>query len=105
MGITTSQPSNIDLEYFNKIKLECQLNKNNRDFLVKLLRTEWSNVVQKWNIGKLRSHELNVTTWIIGTINDYELNPIYTKLITNWNKSGDITISDYNNVSEYINKM
>lgn len=105
MGINSSQPSNIDLEYFNDIKLQCQLNKHNHDFLVKILKTEWSNVVQKWNTGKLHGHHLNVTTWIIGTINDYDLNPIYTKLITNWNKFGDINISDYNDVSEYINKM
>lgn len=104
MGTTPSKPSNNDLDHLSNIKTQCQENRNNRTFLINLLKTEWSNVVKKWNDGKLSRFDLNVTTHIIGTINDYDLNPIYTKLITKWNH-GASTGSDYDEVTCYIEKM
>ena len=104
MGITPSKPSNNDLDHLSNIKTQCIENKNNRIYLLSLLKTEWSNIIKKWNAGKLSRFDLNVTTHIIGTINDYDLNPIYTKLITKLN-NGVSSGPDYDEVTTYIEKM
>jgi hypothetical protein len=104
MGLTSSNLSNNDLDYLSNIKTQCQENRNNMKFLVNLLKTEWSNVVKKWNIGKLSRNDINITTLIIGFINDDDLNPIYTRLITKLN-NGVSTSSDYDDVTTYIEKM
>ena len=104
MGLTPSKPSSNDLDHLSNIKTLCNKNRNNMNFLVNLLKTEWSNVVKKWNVGKLSRNDINITTLIIGIINDYDLNPIYTKLITKLN-NGVSTGTDYDDVTTYIEQM
>ncbi len=104
MGLGPSQPTDNDIVHLNTIQLHCQENKNNKKFLVNLLKKEWTDVINKWNTGKLCGFHLNVITCIISTINDNNLNPIYRHLITNWNKGESIN-ADYNNISRYIEKM
>lgn len=104
MGLGPSKASPSDIEHYHLIITQCEQNKNNKRFLVNLLRTEWTNVINKYNAGKLCGFHLNNTTCIISTINDINLNPIYRQLITNWNK-GEYTTKDYNNVSRFIENM
>ena len=107
MGSIYSNPSSNDLDdldHLSNIKTLCNENRNNMKFLVNLLKTEWSNVVKKWNVSKLSRNDINITTYIIGFINDYDLNPIYTRLITNLNR-GKSTSSDYADVTTYIERM
>ena len=107
MGSTPSKPSSNDLDdldHLSNIKTLCNENRNNMKFLVNLLKIEWSNVVKKCNIGKLSRIDLNITTLIIGFINDYDLIPIYTRLITKLNR-GTSTSYDYDDVTTYIEKM
>ena len=110
MGLTPSKPSSNDLDdldhldHLSNIKTLCNENRNNMKYLVNLLKTEWSKVIKKCNIGKLSRIDLNITTLIIGFINDYDLNPIYTRLITNLNR-GKSTSYDYDDVTTYIEQM
>jgi len=104
MGVKVSKTAKSDIDHFNHIKELCKENRNNREFLICLLKSEWIEIINKLNTNKLDRIHLSISSHLIGFIHDDELNEIYTELITKWN-TGKSDNSDYNNVTVYIEKI
>jgi hypothetical protein len=104
MGLTHSNPTVLDIEHNNMVITQCEQNKSNRAFMLNLLKTEWTSLIEKWNQGILSGYHFKSTSCVIGTINNQNLNQVYRNLITKWNK-GESTSSDYNNVTNCIIKI